>query len=42
MLEALTKHEWLSSFKAVGEQYNIYPKKALVKKEDSLDVVAEK
>lgn len=32
LLEALTKQEWLSSFKAVGEQYIIYPKKALVKK----------
>lgn len=41
LLEALTKHEWLSSFKAVGEQYIIYPKKTLVKKDDSLDVVAE-
>ena len=31
LLEALIKHEWLSSFKAVGEQYIIYPKKAFVK-----------
>lgn len=33
LLEALTKHDWLSSFKAVGEQYIVYPKKALVKKD---------
>jgi len=38
LLEALVKHEWLSSFKAVGEQYIIYPKKAIVKKDNFLKV----
>lgn len=38
LLEALIKQELLSSFKAVGEQYIIYPKKAIVKKEDFSEV----
>lgn len=39
LLEALTKHKWLSSFKAVGEQYIIYPKKTLIKKDEPSESV---
>ena len=36
LLETFIKCKWLSSFKAVGEQYIIYPKKTLLKKNDVL------